>query len=379
MAKGRLIRVLVVDDSLVMRSLLRMVLGTEPRIIVAGTASDGESALKAMDQLRPDLVLMDIEMPGLDGLSTLRRMRVLHRKMPVIMCSTLTRRGAGVTIEALALGAADYVTKPDRACSREDAIWQLAVQLVPKVLALTASLDEAQSRTPPLAPMPVPVVKPAVRQSGFAQPRVMVLGISTGGPAALDRLIPALPADFPLPILLVQHMPQLFTRLLAERLDQRSKLNVSEAVDSEPVVAGHVYVAPGDQHMKVVVAQGNRSSVLRITQGPPENHCRPAVDVLFRSAIPVYGRGVLGVIMTGMGSDGLLGCQGIRNAGGTILAQDEESSVVWGMPGSVVKAGLADRIVPLSGMAAEILRFAGNREISAGAEIGAAAPRELAG
>jgi len=362
-----------------MRSLLRMVLSTEPSISVVGSASDGESALHAIDQLRPDLVLMDIEMPGLDGLSTLRRMRALNRKMPVIMCSTLTRRGASVTIEALALGASDYVTKPDSASSREEAIRLLAGQLVPKVLALTALLKDSPSRTVPLASIPAPVMQITARQGGFAQPKVVVLGISTGGPAALDKLIPALPADFPLPVLLVQHMPQLFTRLLAERLNQRSKLSVSEAVEGEPVVSGHVYIAPGDHHLEVIAAQGNRPPVLRITQGPPENHCRPAVDVLFRTAVNVYGRGVLGVIMTGMGSDGLLGCQGIRNAGGSVLAQNQESSAVWGMPGSVIKAGFADRILPLSTMAAEMLRFVLNRETSGRAEIGAAMPGELAG
>jgi len=393
MAQGRLIRVLVVDDSIVMRSLLRMVLGTDPRITVVGSATDGESALRAMDQLHPDLVLMDIEMPGLDGLSTLRRMRILNRRVPVIMCSTLTRRGASVTIEALALGASDYVTKPSNVSSREEAIRQLAEQLVPKVLALTASVIEepriVQTRSAAFAPLapfaPIASSTPTLplRQGGFAEAKVVVLGISTGGPAALDQLMPVFPADFPLPILMVQHMPQLFTRLLAERLDQRTKLKVGEAVEGEPVLAGHVYIAPGDRHMEVVAAPMNRPPTLRITQGEPENHCRPSVDVLFRTAVNAYGRTVLGVIMTGMGSDGLVGCKMIRKAGGTVLAQNQETSAVWGMPGCVVRDGVADRVLPLNEIAATIVRFATNRECfvrePSHTEQGSTAPRELAG
>jgi two-component system chemotaxis response regulator CheB len=220
---------------------------------------------------------------------------------------------------------------------------------------------------------------PVARMDGHVVPKALILGISTGGPAALDVLIPALPGNFPCPILLVQHMPQLFTRLLAERLDQRSQLHVVEAADGESVLAGHVYIAPGDRHMEVVQASaqasGNHASArIHITQGPPENHCRPAVDVLFRSAVKLYGRSLLAVIMTGMGYDGLEGCRAVRSAGGLVYAQNSETSAVWGMPGAVTTAGLADRVLPLNGIAAEILRA-----IPAGESHGLQRSKEMAG
>jgi len=348
-------RILIVDDSAVMRGLLRSVVLSDRRLEVAGTASDGESALRAMDSLRPDLVLLDVEMPVMDGLHTLRQMRSRGRMVPVIMCSALTRRGAKVTIEALASGAADYVAKPSGECSRETAVETLTHDLIPKILALTG---------------PSAVAREYASDSALATfgpvPAVLVIGVSTGGPAALDVLLPALPANFPLPVLVVQHMPELFTRPLAERLNVRCRLHVLEAVNGQAIRRGNVYIARGDWHMEVVggFADGEAflSPMLRLTQDAPENHCRPSVDVLFRSAAAVYGSRVLAVMLTGMGSDGLAGSRVVREQHGTLLAQDATTSAVWGMPGAVAHAGLAQRVLPIGAMAAEILRLAARHQ-----------------
>lgn len=365
MPLARAARILIVDDSVVMRSLLRQVLSADSRIQIAGTASDGQAALRAIETIKPDLILLDIEMPGMDGLTTLERIRSTDRRIPVIMCSTLTRHGASVTIEALARGASDYVTKPSGPGGREEASRRLQQELVPKILALTGHASVTRAAVPsPLAP--VQRATPA-SQPVSATPTVVVIGVSTGGPAALDVVLPAIPGDFPLPILLVQHMPQLFTKMLAERLDTRCPLHVCEAEPGNLVVPGKVYVARGDWHMEMVSdrpknapVDGRRVSV-RLTQTPPENHCRPSVDVLFRSAADLYGNGTLAVILTGMGSDGLEGCRKIRALGGTVLAQNQETSAVWGMPGAVVHAGLAQRVLPLAGVASEIVRLCSSR------------------
>jgi len=375
---GRPARILIVDDSAVMR---------------AGTAADGASALRAMESIRPDLVLLDVEMPGMDGVSTLKQMKAAGSRIPVIMCSSLTQRGAKVTIEALASGAADYVAKPAGQPSRDAAIQSLAHDLVPKILALTANSTGSQHQNPVGAAFPpapwasnrapveprslwpgqhppvssppsfsIPGTAPAPVLSAppvsSVPPAVLLIGVSTGGPAALDVLLPALPASFPLPILIVQHMPELFTRLLAERLNGRCPLRVTEAVAGEPVRAGAIYIARGDWHMEVA-AGAHATPVLRLTQEQPENHCRPAVDVLFRTGVTVYGSRVLAVVLTGMGYDGLAGSRIICEHGGTVLAQDQPTSAVWGMPGAVTNAGLAHRVLPLNAIAPEILRLAG--------------------
>jgi two-component system chemotaxis response regulator CheB len=395
MVSPRPARILIVDDSAVMRALLRSVVGSDQRLEVAGTASDGASALRIVESLRPDLVLLDVEMPVMDGLNTLKQMKARGNRIPVIMCSALTQRGAKVTIEALASGAADYVAKPFGQPSREAAVSSLAQDLVPKILALTASsigmrdspashgsafpptpphlLSYSHSpvfgntvgfptavlpQTPGLPAAPVSYHGPQPSLAG-APPAVVLIGVSTGGPAALDLVLPALPASFPLPVLIVQHMPELFTKLLAERLNSRCPLRVIEASAGEPVRGGTVYIARGDWHMEVAATSGFSASapVLRLTQEPPENHCRPAVDVLFRTCVAVYGPRVLGVILTGMGYDGLIGSRLIREHGGAVLAQDEATSAVWGMPGAVAQAGLAHRILPLNAIAPEILRL----------------------
>jgi two-component system chemotaxis response regulator CheB len=305
--------------------------------------------------------------------------------MPVILCSSLTQRGATVTIEALSGGASDYVTKPAGQSGREAALRTLAQELIPKIRALTnPSPNHSSHRSPVPVPGPGPAlfprqpVFPAVARAplipSLAQPHgallrqppissvptVVAIGVSTGGPAALDVLLPMLPASFALPVLIVQHMPELFTRLFAERLNGRCNLRVREASEADPVCPGAIYIARGNWHLEAQAASiPNAPPTLRLSQGPLENHCRPSVDVLFRSVASVYGSGVLAVVLTGMGSDGLLGCRIVREQGGSVLAQDESSSTVWGMPGAVTGAGLAHKVLPLRAIAPEILRIAG--------------------
>jgi len=357
MAHAARTRVLIVDDSAVMRSLLRSVVTSDPSLEVAGTAADGASALECIRTLRPDLVLLDIEMPVMDGLVTLRQLRKLGHRMPVIICSSLTQRGAKVTIEALASGAGDYVAKPFGQASREAALRALAQELIPKIHALTgpAAQQRGISSIPPrnllsmhLASQPLPPVSSALA--------VVAIGVSTGGPAALDILLPALPADFPLPVLIVQHMPEVFTRLFADRLSRRCALRVCEPPNGEPVVPGAIYIARGNWHMETFPAPRPLAApIIHLNQNPPENHCRPSVDTLFRSIAAVYGSAVLAVVLTGMGSDGLAGCRLIRDRGGIIFVQDHATSTVWGMPGAVAQAGIAHKVLPLAAIAPEIL------------------------
>jgi two-component system, chemotaxis family, protein-glutamate methylesterase/glutaminase len=376
MTVDRRTRILIVDDSAVMRSLLRAVVSTDARLEVAGTATDGASALNLLQTSQADIILLDVEMPVMDGLATLRALRQRWSRIPVIMCSSLTQRGAKVTIEALACGAADYVTKPSGQSDRETALRKLAHELIPKIRALTTRAVElsslrhgsSASRTSRFLPSAgtsdgratafaarIPGV--FLTQPITSTPAIVVIGVSTGGPAALEALLPAFPERFPLPVLIVQHMPELFTRLLAERLNSRCRLRVREAADGDPVRAGCIYIARGNWHMETVAtALPESPATLRLSQTPPENHCRPSVDVLFRSAANVYGAGVLAVVLTGMGSDGLKACRTIRGLGGVVLAQDEATSTVWGMPGAVANTGLANRVLPLEMIAPEILR-----------------------
>lgn len=341
------VRVLVVDDSVVVRKLLCEALASAPEIAVAGTASCGSIALARIPQLNPDVITLDIEMPGMNGLETLAEIRKLYPKLPVIMFSTLTERGASITLEALSLGASDYVTKPTNSENLAAAMEQVRRELVTKILCLCV-------HRPATAPAP----RSSARLPGGAQPiDVLAIGVSTGGPNALAQVIPRLPADFPVPVVIVQHMPPLFTRLLAERLNAQSKLPVREAEPGKALEPGQVWIAPGDYHM--VVARRGTNVVLNLNQDPAENSCRPAVDVLFRSVARVYGRSALAVVLTGMGSDGARGAAQIREAGGEIFVQDEATSVVWGMPGAVVSLGAADKICALPEISKEVVRRIG--------------------
>jgi two-component system, chemotaxis family, protein-glutamate methylesterase/glutaminase len=373
------IRVLVVDDAVVVRRLLSDVLGAEADIEVIGVAANGRIALQKIAQSTPDVVTLDVEMPDLDGVATLRRIRATWPTLPVIMFSTLTERGAAATLDALAAGASDYVTKPANVGSVTVAMARIREELVPKVRALATS-NGVTGATPwrpttkgdsSIAPPATPTVTgaansaatkaapaPATRGTGLAsspgQPEIVAIGVSTGGPNALAALLPSLPADLPVPVAIVQHMPPLFTRLLAERLNAQSSLSVIEGQSGMVVKSGAVYIAPGDYHMEL--RRSGDTTIIGLIQTPAENSCRPAVDVLFRSVARVYGSRAVGVVLTGMGQDGLRGAEAICEAGGRVIAQDERTSVVWGMPGFVARAGLADKVLPLEDIAADIVR-----------------------
>jgi len=386
------IRVLVVDDSVVIRRLVSDVLSGDPGIEVVGTAPNGKLALTKLAQLAPDLLTMDVEMPEMDGISAVRAMRASGSRLPVIMFSTLTERGATSTLDALEAGASDYVTKPANVGSVAQAMDQVRAQLIPKIKALlprggtgTPSPVGAAARPPapgaragaPASPAATTAAGPpagdaaaragrpatqstAPRVRRDAPFRLLAVGCSTGGPEALSRFLSGFPADLPVPVVVVQHMPPVFTRQFAARLDRQHKVRVLESAGGETLEPGTVYIAPGDYHLEV--QSRGTAVVTRLQQGPPENFCRPAVDVLFRSAAAVFGGDVLGVVLTGMGSDGRRGSEQLVARGSSVLAQDEATSVVWGMPGAVTQAGLAHAVLPLGEIANHLIsRTAGGR------------------
>jgi two-component system chemotaxis response regulator CheB len=360
---GERIRVLVVDDSVVIRRLVTHALEEDSEIAVVGTASNGAIALERIPQLKPDVLTLDVEMPEMDGLETLRHLRRDYPQLRAIMFSTLTERGAAITLEALTLGASDYVTKVSNEGSLDRSMARLRDELIPKIkqfFNLPGRTRAATRQEPPAvqgAPPPGP--NKLALLSSRIRPKIVVIGVSTGGPTALGAILPQMPSDFPLPILIVQHMPPLFTRFLAERLCSSCRLPVKEASQDDPVSAGTILIAPGDFHMKVA---GNGAGVrVLLDQSPPQNSCRPSVDALFSSIGEMYGGAVIAVILTGMGQDGLRGVQILKAQGASILAQDEASSVVWGMPGAVVNACLADCVLPLNQIVPEILRRADRR------------------
>ncbi len=347
----RKIRVLLVDDSVVVRRLLTQMLSSDPALEVVGAASNGKIALARIPLLKPDIVILDVEMPEMNGLETLAAIRNTDKRLPVIMFSTLTARGASATLDALALGATDYVTKPSGA-GDFSSVTRTHQDLLDKIKLFGGG-------SAPFVPSTSAAAPPEAWPRAAAQYRpaeVIAIGISTGGPNALAELMPCFPADLAVPILIVQHMPPVFTKLLAERLDTKARISIREARAGEVVKPGTAWLAPGDYHMTVERIGGEVQ--LRTHQGPRENSCRPSADVLFRSVAAAYGSGTLAAVMTGMGQDGLKGCEEIHSLGGQIVVQDEASSVVWGMPGFVAHAGLADRIVPLADLGAEIMRRA---------------------
>jgi len=359
----RKIRVLVVDDSVVVRKIVTDSLTVDPELNVVGVAANGKIALAKIPQLNPDIITLDIEMPEMDGLQALVEIRKLYPNLPVIMFSTLTERGGAKTLEALSLGATDYVTKPANVGSVSIAMQRVRDELVPKIKTFCS--ENAGLKLPPeTKPEPVSKAKsivqkiftPRVAPSSTTKIDIVAIGVSTGGPNALADLFPVFPKDFPVPIVLVQHMPPFFTKLLAERLSSKSNIVVVEGAAGQVLKPGQAWIAPGDFHM--VLEKNGSNAKVQTNQAPRENSCRPAVDVLFKSVAKLFGPRVLSVILTGMGQDGLIGCEHIKDGGGRVIVQDENSSVVWGMPGFVAKAGLAEKVLPLDQIGQEIIRIA---------------------
>jgi two-component system chemotaxis response regulator CheB len=349
------IRVLVVDDSAVIRKVLGDLLGQDPAIEVVGSAPNGKVALEKLSSLNPDIITLDIEMPEMNGLDVVREIRQRGNQVPIIMCSSLTADGASHTLDALALGASDYVTKPSsHGVNTRDVVGD---DLLRKIKALAKQERNASGsssvRTSSLVRSDIP--REAKPDKMLSEVGIVAFGVSTGGPNALMELLPQFSATFPVPIVIVQHMPPLFTKMLALRLCEVSKLPVSEAQHSQEVLPGQVYLAPGGFHMEIKRLLGR--TVVALNDGPAENSCRPAVDVLFRSVAKTYGDKSLGVILTGMGQDGLNGAKEIKRVGGSLIIQDKESSAVWGMPGSIIDAGLEPYVSPLNGIAQEIERL----------------------
>ncbi len=352
-------RVMLVDDSSVSRALMTRWIEEGGAGQVVATASNGRAAVEALASHRVDVVVLDIEMPEVDGLTALPRLLAAQPGVQVLMASSLSQSGAAVTVRALRLGAADAIGKP-RAGWAIGSGADFRSELAAKVRTLGAVARRLPGQPAPEEPVPPPgTPEPtAARAAPSAQrPRAIVLGASTGGPNALFRLMELLPATVDVPLFITQHMPPTFTAILAEHLARHAGRPAVEATDGMPAVAGQVYIAPGGRHMSL----GGRPDRVRlvVSDEEPENFCRPSVNPLMRSAASIYGAGALGIMLTGMGSDGLDGARELVRAGGTLLAQDRTTSVVWGMPGAVVRAGLAAEVLPLDDIAASVARQLG--------------------
>jgi two-component system, chemotaxis family, protein-glutamate methylesterase/glutaminase len=370
------LRVMVVDDSVVIRGLISRWIESEPDMVVAASLRTGLDAVRQIERVDPDVAVLDIEMPDLDGISALPLLLAKKPNLIIIMASTLTRRNAEISFKALSLGASDYIPKPES--TREPtAAETFRHDLIQKIRHLGAKVRRAvpASASPPLAPVldrsreslprppPVQTVHPPLlrRPLGIQAPRALLIGSSTGGPQALMTLVSEIGAVIDrFPVLITQHMPPTFTTILAEHLARSSRRPAHEAIDGEIVKAGKIYLAPGGRHMRL--ARHGADAVIALDDGPPVNFCKPAVDPLFTSAIDIWQGGVLAVVLTGMGSDGMRGGKEIVAAGGNVIAQDEASSVVWGMPGAAANAGICAAILPLDQIASKLVRlFSGDR------------------
>lgn len=359
------IHVMVVDDSAVIRGLLARTLEADPAIRVVASVGNGQMALNALQRTDIDVAILDVEMPVMDGMTALPKLIAAQPGLQVIMASTLTHKNAAISLKALEQGAADYVTKPGSTGGLISAT-DFQSDLTAKVKTLGLAARKAQARSGTMRPARRGSVLPAVRKPEAAKPvrlreapisppQVIAIGSSTGGPQALFSVLGRMADAIKVPVLVTQHMPATFTTILAEHLAQASGMPAAEGRDGEPLLGGRIYVAPGDFHM-TVVAEG-ASRVIRLTKEPPENFCRPAVDPMLRSIAAAYGRGALAVILTGMGQDGMRGAQVLTAAGGSVIAQDEATSVVWGMPGAVATAGLCNAVLPLQDIPSFIRRL----------------------
>jgi two-component system, chemotaxis family, protein-glutamate methylesterase/glutaminase len=357
------LKVLVVDDSPLYRKVIGDILGEIPGVKAVGTAQNGKLSLNRLQALQPDLLTLDVEVPEMDGLDVLRAIQAQGLDVGVIMCSTLTRRGSDITIAALELGAFDFITKPDGS-SLEANRQALKSALIPPLQAFASrrSLRKILAAKAPLSRQEGQALNPAALRPGpDFHPRrpaaVVGIGVSTGGPAALAQMLPQLPGDLGVPFLIVQHMPPIFTQSLAQRLDAKCKLKVQEAADGMALRPNEVLIAPGGKHMKVASGIVPAQKIVRVTDDPPENSCRPSVDYLFRSLAEHYGNTAAAVIMTGMGADGTAAIKILKRRGATVLAQDEASCVVYGMPREPIESGNADLVVSLDQMAGAICRL----------------------
>lgn len=369
------IRVLIVDDSAVMRHLIMNALLRHNDIEVVGTAANGFLALEAINKSDPDIVTLDVEMPKMDGIEALKEIRKIRPLIPVIMFGTLTQRGAKVTIDALTSGATDYVGKPSDVHDLDAAYTVLESELIPKIRSLCAFKNKStilsslriDSSTHLNQDKPKPFETsqqsgaitqfkedlPPLLHRNIERVDAIVIGVSTGGPGALMTLFSALKTPLKVPIFIVQHMPPKFTELLAKRLSDVCSTQISEAKEGKEAISEEAFIAPGGFHL--YLKRSGEKVTMHLNEGPPENSCRPSVDVLFRSAAQVYGKHILSVVLTGMGSDGLKGVQEIVGYGGSVIIQDQETSVVWGMPGAIAAAHLENKILPLDKIADELM------------------------
>jgi two-component system, chemotaxis family, protein-glutamate methylesterase/glutaminase len=371
---------MVVDDSIVIRGLISRWVSSEPDMVVAASLRTGLEAVNQLERINPDVAVLDIEMPELDGISALPKLLAKKRDLAIIMASTLTRRNAEISLKALSLGASDYIPKPQttrepRAADifRHDLIQKIrhlgararrgAPVMPSRPLAPSHPHAHDKPHQLPICPTQPAAIQPSVVRRAFSSqaPRVLLIGSSTGGPQALMALTSELgPVIDRFPVLITQHMPPTFTTILAEHLARSSQRPAHEAVDGETVKPGRIYLAPGGRHMRV--ARHGTDAAIALDDGPHVNFCKPAVDPLFRSAIDVWQGGILAVVLTGMGSDGMRGGRDIVAAGGSVIAQDEATSVVWGMPGAAANAGICAAILPLNQIAPKLVRlFAGDR------------------
>lgn len=354
------IRVMVVDDSALMRKLISEILMKDHELEVVATAMDGLFALKKIPQFTPDVITLDLDMPRMDGLTTLRYI-VNDYRVPVVLVSSLTTKGGDLTLEGLSIGAVDFVTKPQDAISAH--LHEVAAELIEKVkVASRVAVQKIIS-----ADKHVPCINPSVssrsNSSGTPVKKIVAIGISTGGPNAISYFLPKIPADFPAPILIVQHMPEGFTEMFANRLNQVTRLRVKEARDGDQLSRGTALIAPGNKHLKITKIGPHCIAVL--SSSPPVNGHRPSVDVLFDSVSQEYGADSIGVIMTGMGEDGARGLGRIKDCGGHTLAQDEQSCVVYGMPKAAIEMGHVHEVVSLTALPGKLLALAEGRQVHA--------------